>query len=52
MTDWNDKEQVIKAVSKSGYELENASDEFKADREIVMAAAQRAGPGCTDLNTL
>tara|TARA_B100000959_G_scaffold283670_1_gene353164 strand:- start:1858 stop:2049 length:192 start_codon:yes stop_codon:yes gene_type:complete len=43
MTDWNDKEQVIKAVSESGYELKNASEELKADREVVMAAIQNQG---------
>ena len=40
MTDWNDKEQVLKAVSAYGYELKNASEELKADREIVLAAIQ------------
>ena len=43
MTDWNDKEEVLKAVSENGYELENASDELKADREIVLAAVQNDG---------
>jgi len=43
MTDWNNKEQVIKAVSESGYELHNASAELRADREVVMAAVQKSG---------
>ncbi len=43
MTDWNDKEQVIKAVSESGYELHNASAKLRADREVVMAAVQKSG---------
>ena len=41
MTDWNDKEQVLKTVSANGYELKNASEELKADREIVMAADKK-----------
>jgi hypothetical protein len=45
MTDWNDKEQVIKAVSKDGMLLEYASDELKADREIVLAAVQNRSKG-------
>ena len=40
MTNWNDKEDVIKVVSEYAFELVNASDELKADREIVLAAVQ------------
>ncbi|MEC7765741.1 MAG: DUF4116 domain-containing protein, partial [Pseudomonadota bacterium] len=40
---WNDKEKVIKRVSRNGYELQYASDELKADREIVLAAVQNHG---------
>ena len=43
MTDWNDKEQVLKAVSEDGLLLENASDELRADREIVLPAVQEDG---------
>ena len=43
MTDWNDKEQVIKAVTEDGLLLENASDELRADSEIVLAAVQEDG---------
>ena len=43
MTDWNDKEQVLKAVSENGFDLQYASDELKADREIVLAAVQENG---------
>ena len=43
MTDWNDKEQVLKAVSISAFELENASKKLKADREITMTAVQNYG---------
>ena len=44
MTDWNDKEQVIQAVSGNGFDLQYASDELKADRGIVLAAVQDYGP--------
>ena len=35
MTGWNDKEQVIKAVSEDGMLLKNASDELRTDREGI-----------------
>jgi hypothetical protein len=43
MTDWNDKEQVLKEVSEYGPNLQYVSDELKADREIVMVALQQGG---------
>ena len=36
-TDWSDKKEVLKAVSENGVELDYASDELKADREVVFA---------------
>ena len=40
MTDWNDKEEVLTAVRKNGGALQFASEELRADREIVLAAVQ------------
>ena len=39
-TDWSDKKEVLKAVSEDGFALLNASDELKADREVVLAAVK------------
>ena len=36
-TDWSDKKEVLKAVSENGFALQNASDDLKADREVVIA---------------
>lgn len=41
--DWNNKEQVIKAVQKDGIDLFCASDELKNDKEVVLAAVQQTG---------
>jgi hypothetical protein len=38
MTDWNNKEEVLEAVKEDGYDLEQASEELRADREVVMEA--------------
>ena len=48
MTDWSDKEQVLKAVTEKGLRLVKASDELQADREIVLAAVQQNGRAIRD----
>ena len=40
MTDWNNKEEVLEAVRKGGWNLDQASDELRADREVVLAAIE------------
>ena len=39
-TDWSDKKEVLKAVSENGIQLQYASDELKADKEIVLGAVK------------
>ena len=39
-TDWSDKKEVLKAVSENGTQLQDASDDQKADKEIALAAAK------------
>ena len=39
----SDREDVLAAVRRKGYELEYASAELRADREVVLAAVQREG---------
>ena len=39
-TDWSDKKEVLKAVSEYGVELDYASDDQKADKEIALAAVK------------
>jgi hypothetical protein len=36
--DWNNKEEVLVAVKKDGTAFRSASDELKADKEVVLAA--------------
>ena len=44
MTDWNNKEEVLRAIrSRRGYLLKYASDELKNDKEVVLAAVQNNG---------
>ena len=43
MTDWNNKEEVLRAIRRRGYLLEYASEELKADREVVMVAVKDSG---------
>ena len=43
MTDWNNKKEVLEAVKEDGTKLENASEELRADREVVMAAVRNNG---------
>ena len=38
MTDWNNKKEVLEAVSENGDALEYASEELRADKEVVQAA--------------
>jgi hypothetical protein len=38
MTDWNNKEEVLEAVREDGNDLEDASEELRADREVVLSA--------------
>ena len=38
--DWSDKKEVLKAVSKNGNQLQYASDDQKADKEIALAAVK------------
>jgi len=35
MTDWNNKEEVLEAVRESGWDLDQASDELRGDRELI-----------------
>jgi len=37
------KEEALELVKSSGYELENFSDEFKKDKEIVLEAVKQNG---------
>ena len=39
-TDWSSKKEVLKAVSENGFELQNASDELKLDKEIALTAVK------------
>jgi hypothetical protein len=39
---WNNKEEVLAAVSNSGEALEFASDELRADKEAVLAAVKQS----------
>ena len=43
MTDWNNKEEVLKKLEYQGYYLEYASEELQADKEVVMAAVKKNG---------
>ena len=44
MTNWNNKEEVLRAIrSRRGYLLKYASDELKNDKEVVLAAAHLNG---------
>ena len=36
MTDWNNKEEVLEAVKNYGPELQYASEELRADKEVVQ----------------
>ena len=36
MTDWNNKEEVLAAVNEDGSALRYASEELRADRELLM----------------
>ena len=38
-----DKTEALAAVKDAGWELENVSDELKADKEVVMAAVELSG---------
>jgi len=40
MTDWNNKEEVLEAVRMFGDNLQYASEELRADREVVLAAVK------------
>ena len=37
------KKEALEIVKSSGYELENFSDEFKKDKEIVLEAVKQNG---------
>ena len=39
-TDWSSKIEVLEAVSEDGVKLRYASDELKADKEIVLTAVK------------
>lgn len=41
--DWSNKEDVLKAVSKTGSELQKASKKLKDDKDVVLAAVHNAG---------
>ena len=43
MTDWKNKEFVLKAVQKNGYALCYADISFRKDKEIVLKAVQQDG---------
>ena len=43
MTDWNNKEEVLAAVEMDGESLQWASEELKADREVVLVAIEECG---------
>ena len=38
-----DKTEALAAVKNDGFALEHVSDELKADKEVVMAAAKNVG---------
>ena len=38
MFDWNNEEQVLRAVSKNGFKLQYASPELQNNEKIVLAA--------------
>ena len=41
--DWNDKEEILKAVNQNGRYLEYASNELKNDKEVVLVAVNKKG---------
>ena len=41
MVNWGDRGEVLAAVAQKGYGLCYASDELKADREVVLAAVRQ-----------
>ena len=43
MTDWNNKKEVMKKLEYEGYYLEYASEELRADKEVVMTAVKQNG---------
>jgi hypothetical protein len=43
MVDWSNKEFVLEAVTRNGWDLEYAHNDLKKDREIVLAAVTRYG---------
>ena len=43
MTDWNNKEEVLEAVEKDIRALKQASEELRADREVVLTAVTKNG---------
>ena len=52
-----DKKEALKIVQESGYEFSNLPDEFKKDKEVVLAAAKQYGGSwfwvcCTALRVL
>ncbi|SVB72251.1 uncharacterized protein METZ01_LOCUS225105 [marine metagenome] len=51
-TDWSDKKEVLKAVSEDGFALQNASDELKADKEILLAAGEGISATLLDLGLI
>ena len=40
MTDWNNKKEVLEAVKEDGTKLENASEELRNDKEVVIIAVE------------
>ena len=40
MTDWNNKKEVLEAVSENGDALEQASEELKIDPEFMKEVEQ------------
>lgn len=38
MTDWNNKEEVLEAVKEDGYAFKQASEELRADKNVVLVA--------------
>ena len=43
MTDWNNKEEVLKKLEYQAYYLEYASEELKSDREFILSAVKKNG---------
>ena len=43
MGEITDKTEALSAVKADSWELENVSDELKADKEVVMAAVKNNG---------